>query len=163
MMIKKNLSMIAAMAPNNGIGYKNQLPWKCSDDMKWFKEYTTGKNVIMGMETFKSLNSKPLPNRKNYVLTRNLNQKIDGVELVDFSIMQKYINFFESEKFVVIGGSKIYELFSDYISEAYITYINKNIINENQKFDSFLFLPEQFNIIEVINEHENCTIKKFTI
>ena len=70
------LSMIVAKSINNAIGKDNHLLWKIPDDMKRFKELTTGHTIIMGRKTFESI-GKVLPNRLNIVLTRDPNYKID--------------------------------------------------------------------------------------
>ena len=65
--------IVAGMKTNSGklgIGYNNTIPWKCPEDIAFFKKTTLNKNVLMGMKTFKSLKSK-LPNRNNIVITRN--------------------------------------------------------------------------------------------
>ena len=69
------------MSENRVIGINNSLPWHISSDLKRFKELTSGNIVVMGRKTFESI-GKPLPNRKNYVLTRNKNLMIDGVTLI---------------------------------------------------------------------------------
>ena len=66
-----NLSIIVAMTKNRVIGKDNDMPWHLSDDLKNFKKTTIGKTVIMGRLTYKSI-GKPLPNRKNIILSRNL-------------------------------------------------------------------------------------------
>ena len=66
-----NISIIVAMSKNRVIGKNNTMPWHLSDDLKNFKSVTTGKTVIMGRLTYESI-GKPLPNRKNIVLSRNL-------------------------------------------------------------------------------------------
>jgi len=70
------LALIAAVARNRGIGYKGELPWRLPEDMRRFKQITTGHAVLMGRKTFEAL-GKPLPNRRNVVLTH---RAIPGVE-----------------------------------------------------------------------------------
>ncbi|HCC51951.1 MAG TPA: dihydrofolate reductase, partial [Porphyromonadaceae bacterium] len=65
------ISIIAAIAENRAIGINNDLPWKLPNDMKRFRELTTGHTVIMGRKTFESLPKGALPNRTNIVVTRN--------------------------------------------------------------------------------------------
>jgi dihydrofolate reductase len=70
------INMIAAMSSNRVIGENNQLPWHFTEDFKRFKELTTGKIVVMGRNTYMSI-GKPLPNRRNIILT---SQTIEGIE-----------------------------------------------------------------------------------
>ena len=66
----KNLSLIAAIGKNNELGKDNQLLWHLKEDMKFFREQTTGKTIVMGRNTFNSF-KKPLPNRHHIVLSRS--------------------------------------------------------------------------------------------
>ena len=75
------ISLIAAVAKNRVIGENNSLIWKLPEDMKRFRQITTGKPVIMGRKTFESI-GKPLPNRTNIILTRDKNFKVEGCIVV---------------------------------------------------------------------------------
>ena len=80
MNINKNLSLIVATDTENGIGKNNHLLWHLPEDLKFFKLTTSGHTVIMGRKTFESI-GKPLPNRRNLVISRQENLKIEGVEV----------------------------------------------------------------------------------
>ena len=72
------MKAIVCMTPDTGIGYRNSLPWRSKKEMAYFKEKTTGKGnnaVIMGYNTFRSLGFRPLPNRRNYIMTRDPEKK----------------------------------------------------------------------------------------
>ncbi len=121
------LSIIVAKAKNNVIGKDGQIPWKISDDLKQFKEKTTGHNIIMGRKTFDSL-GRILPNRKHIILSKNPNYNIedDRVEIVhSIEELKKYID--SKEENFVIGGAVIYELLMPYCNKMYVTEINKEI------------------------------------
>ena len=75
-----SIKLSCAISKNNVIGKENKLPWKLSEDLKRFKELTTGNLIVMGRKTFDSI-GRPLPNRKNIVLSNNLDLEIDGVEV----------------------------------------------------------------------------------
>lgn len=98
------ISIIVAYDKNMAIGKDNQLCWRQSDDLKRFKELTTGKTVVMGRKTFESI-GKPLPNRRNIVITRQ-DIKIEGVEVVN-SIEE--IKNIDGDIFI-IGGGEIYKI-----------------------------------------------------
>jgi len=74
------ISLIVAMAENRVIGKDGKLPWRLPDEMKHFVRLTTGHTVVMGRKTFESIGGKPLPNRRNIILTRNPNYSAAGIE-----------------------------------------------------------------------------------
>lgn len=109
----RNFSLIAAVALNGVIGDSktNSIPWKLSADLKHFKKYTLGKTVVMGSTTFKSL-KKPLPNRRNVVLTRQAfcfpdqRVKFPGADAFYHSLTAAH--FCEKGELIVIGGAHVY-------------------------------------------------------
>ena len=75
-----SIKLICAISKNNVIGNENKLPWSISEDLKRFKDLTSSNWIVMGRKTFDSI-GRPLPNRKNIVLSENKNLKIDSVEV----------------------------------------------------------------------------------
>ena len=129
------LSIIVAIANNNVIGKDNKLIWHLPEDLKRFKQITTGKNIIMGRKTFESL-GRVLPNRKHIILCNDMEMDIDNenVEILDdISKLDKYIN--SDEENFVIGGATIYKLLMPYVNKLYITKIN-------QDFEGDVYFPE---------------------
>lgn len=120
-------SIIVAIGKNNEIGKNNKLLWHIPEDLKKFKKITLGKTVIMGRNTFESI-GKPLPNRHNVVLSKNLqniNNKKNLEICDDFSkIIKKYKN--SVEEVFIIGGAQIYEkaLELGIIEKLYISHID---------------------------------------
>ena len=124
------LSTIVAIANNNVIGKDNKLIWHLPEDLKRFKQITTGKNIIMGRKTFESL-GRVLPNRKHIILCNDMEMDIDNenVEILDdISKLDKYIN--SDEENFVIGGATIYKLLMPYVNKLYITKINKDFVGD---------------------------------
>lgn len=122
------ISLIWAMDKNNLIGIDNDLPWHYSEDLKYFKEKTTGKKVIMGENTFYSIFNrigKPLPNRINVVATLDTSFKRNDVEVTYDLIKFLKDNQETEEEIFVIGGKQIYALSLPYAKRLYITHINK--------------------------------------
>lgn len=162
--MKNKIGMIAAMSSNRGIGFNNTLPWNVPEDMEFFKQHTTGKTVVMGMNTFNSLPFKNgLPKRKNIVVTR---QKIEsnGEMLVYVSEDEARDMIGNSETdVVVVGGEQIYSMFMDMIDYAIITEINDDELNiELEYFDTFLPpLPESFEVSGVMHSSNKCNIKMY--
>lgn len=122
------ISLIFAMDINNLIGKGNDLPWHYSEDLKYFKSVTTGKNVVMGENTFYSIYNrlgKPLPNRNNIVATFNKDFNYSDVTVINDLI--KFLKEIKNEKeeYFIIGGKTIYDLSLPYADKLYITHINK--------------------------------------
>lgn len=116
------VSIIAAMDRNHLIGNKNHLPWHLPADFAHFKAVTMGKPIVMGRKTFESI-GKPLPGRKNIVLSRNAEMRFDGVDCVsDFSQAVALVN--GAEEMMVIGGSTIYEMLLPGVDRMYLTYVD---------------------------------------
>ena len=128
------LSIIVAKAKNNIIGKENKLIWHLPEDLKHFKELTTGHTIIMGRKTFESL-GRVLPNRKHVVFSQNPDFKIDdeNVEIVHSMLqIQEYIE--NKEENFVIGGAMIYNLLMPYVTKMYVTQIDK-------EFEGDAFFP----------------------
>ena len=125
------ISIIAAIGKNNELGKNNTLIWSMPADMKFFRDTTRGHTVIMGRKTFESI-GKPLPNRKNIVITRDKNYKKDGIEIVNS--LNEAINLtIPNEEVFVIGGGEIYKQAIEIADKLYITHIN----TEDSEADSF--------------------------
>jgi len=128
----QELSIIVAIGKNNEIGKDNNLLWRLSDDLKRFKQITTGHTIVMGRKTFESLPKGALPNRRNIVLTKQ-DINIEGVEIVHskealFSIIAP------DEKVFIIGGASIYELFLNDADTMHLTKVNAS-------FDADVYFP----------------------
>lgn len=118
------LAIIVAIGKNNVIGLNNELPWKLSGDLKYFAKITTGKSVLMGKNTFQSIINrlgKPLPNRKNYVLSSTLTS-IDNIEIV--TDLQKFIADHKDEEIYAIGGASVYQAVLPNTYKMYITEVD---------------------------------------
>ncbi len=117
----KNLSMIAAVGENLELGYKNQLLCHLPVDLRHFKEITSGHTVLMGDKTWESLPKKPLPNRRNIVIT------LDDVTFPDcetvHSIEDALALLNGEEEAFVMGGATMYRLFLPHADKLYLTRI----------------------------------------
>lgn len=134
------ISIISALAKNRAIGKKNALPWYLPADLKHFKELTTGKVIVMGLNTFKSVGERPLPNRKNVVLTDDKNyQAPEGVVLAHS--IEEVLEITKNDPEVMIsGGAMVYKQFLPLAERLYLTFIDHD-------FDGDIFFPE-FNKAE---------------
>lgn len=127
------VSFIVAMSENRVIGRDNQLPWHISEDLKRFKRLTLGHPIIMGRKTFDSL-GKPLPKRRNIVITRNQNLVLDGAEICQSLDDALELVKDEPEVFV-IGGAEIFKMAMPLANKIYLTVVHKNV-------DGDVYLPE---------------------
>ncbi len=116
------LAIIAAVAKNRGIGKNGKLPWHISDDLKRFKRLTTGHTVLMGRRTWESL-GKPLPNRRNVVVTSRF---IPGIET--YRSVEEALDALKGEERVfVIGGAAMYAAVLDRADELYLTRVDREV------------------------------------
>jgi len=130
----KQISLIAALAKNNAIGFKNQLLCHLPADLKHFKTLTEGNTVIMGRNTFLSLPKGALPNRTNIVITNILSDNFEGCKTV-YSIQEAIENFSPTTENFIIGGASVYEQLIEYADKLYITHIDA-------QFEADTFFPE---------------------
>lgn len=129
-----NISIIVAIAENFAIGRNNELLFHLPNDLKRFRQITTGFSLIMGRNTLLSLPRWPLPNRRNIVVTDNPEDRFDGCEIV-YSV-EEAMNLVKDEKEAfVIGGGSIYRQFFPLASRLYLTVVN-------QSFEADTFFPE---------------------
>ena len=153
-----NLSIIVAMSKNRVIGKDNKMPWHLSNDLKNFKKITVGKTIVMGRLTYDSI-GKPLPERKNIILSRNL---IDSNVFI-FDNFEEVLNFTKDEDEVfIIGGQDIYSQTIDKVNKLYLTTIDANIegdkyfpeidISKWKKIRSEKFSKDQNNTHDFVSE-----------
>ena len=126
-----HLTIIVATDQQGGIGIDNTLPWKLPEDLAHFKRLTTGHPILMGRKTFDSI-GRPLPNRRNIVITRNPDWRHDGVEAV--SSVEAAIALLNGAEGYVIGGAEIYKQALPLTQRLIITEIG-------QTFDCDAFFP----------------------
>ena len=115
------IHLIWAQDLDGGIGFKDQLPWHISEDLKNFKKITLNSTIVMGRKTWDSLPLKPLPNRRNIVLSSS---KISNVEV--YHNIENCLNTLKKElvpKIFIIGGATIYNLFFNYATYLLITFV----------------------------------------
>lgn len=105
--MKQLITLIVAMDSHRGIGKNNRMPWHIAEDFAFFKHYTTGKPVVMGRKTWDSLPKKPLPNRRNVVLSHQADWQVQGAERVD-SVQAALLLLQNEPEIVVMGGAQIY-------------------------------------------------------
>jgi dihydrofolate reductase len=121
------LIIIAAIDQNNGLGFQNHLLCHLHDDLKNFKRVTSGYTVVMGHKTWESLSVKPLPKRKNIILTRQSNATFAD-SIASLSVKDVLEACSEDEKVFIIGGAEIYRQFIGIVDRLIITHIHHDFI-----------------------------------
>lgn len=117
------ISLIAAMADNRVIGIANRLPWKLPADMKWFREHTLGKPIVMGRKTFESFGAKPLPGRTNIVVTSDRGYRADDC-IVSHTIADALHVACDVPEVMVIGGASFYTQVLPQTQRMYLTLVH---------------------------------------
>lgn len=116
------MNLIVCLDENLGIGFNGKLLYHIPQDMQYFKNNTDNKTVIMGRKTYQSLRVKPLPNRRNVILTKSKELSIPNVDICHSkSEVLNLLKDTPSKDIYIIGGSSIYETFLDVTSMAYVT------------------------------------------
>ncbi len=149
-----SFSIIAAIGKNNELGKDNALIWHLPGDLKFFKETTTGKTIIMGRRTFESL-PRMLPNRHHIVISssNNFPQEVSVYNTID-DLLKDYKD--SNEELFVIGGASIYKAFLDLSNKLYLTEIDAEDKNADAYFPTF---DKSLYDMEVLKENEDEGIK----
>lgn len=142
-----SISIIAAVGKNLELGKNNDLIWHFKEDMRFFKETTTGHTVVMGRKTFESL-PKALPNRRNIVISSNPDCVAEGAEVV--TDINDIYSLAENDEVFIIGGGKIYSRFINDADKLYLTEIDAAQPSADVYFPSF---DKAEYVREVINNY----------
>ncbi len=120
------ISFVVAVSKNGVIGREGGLPWHISSDLKRFKEITMGKPVVMGRKTWESLPRRPLPGRRNIVITRSKDFVADGAEVAATPEEALRLSG-DVPEVAVIGGGEIYRLFWPLVDRLYLTEVDLEV------------------------------------
>ena len=141
------VSIIVAVSEDWGIGKDNELLWHISEDLKRFKSLTFGNTIIMGKRTWESLPRRPLPGRKNIVLTDKEDEIIEN-SVTAYSIEDALGKCEKNEEIFIIGGGSIYRQFMPVADRLYITHVHK-------KAPADIYFPEiDLKIWEITEKEE---------
>jgi len=141
------ISIIVAVSDDWGIGKNNELLWNISEDLKRFKRLTMGNTIIMGKKTWESLPKRPLPGRKNVVLTDDPKECVD-CSVTAYSIEDALSKCDKNEEIFIIGGGSVYRQFMPLADRLYITHVHK-------KAPADIYFPEiDMNIWKVVEKEE---------
>lgn len=140
------ISLMVAHDPNRVIGIDNELPWHIPADLAYFKEHTIGKGIVMGRNTFESI-GRPLPKRRNIVVTRSDDYQAEGVDVVhnlqDAVKLAREVH----EEVMIIGGEQIFNSILEDADRLYITLVQ-------QEFEGDTYFPEYGREWKLVSESE---------
>ncbi|NJM36887.1 MAG: dihydrofolate reductase [Akkermansiaceae bacterium] len=149
------LTAIVAMTPDRIIGNQGSLPWHLPEDLAFFKKTTSGRPIVMGRKTYESI-GRPLPKRRNIVLTRDLSWKAEGVETIHHIDELASLPALEGQVFI-IGGSEIYAAFLPELDGLLVSHIF-----ENYPGDTHLPVFENlFPRSEIIETHDAFEVRRY--
>lgn len=118
------ITLIWAESNNGIIGIDNKIPWNFKKDMKFFRDSTIGKSVVMGYNTYLSIGENGLKGRNNYVLTRS--REINKESISTLRSIDDVITLSQTEDLFIIGGKQVYELLMPYADRLLVTVIRKD-------------------------------------
>ena len=155
------ISIIAAMTDDGVIGIENRLPWNLPADMKWFRQQTLGKPVLMGRKTYDSI-GKPLPGRRNIIISRDSTLALEGCEVVN-TIETALERCSTVDEVMIIGGASFYQQTLPQADQLYLTLVHANI-----KGDAYFppLNPTEWHEIARIDhpaDAQNCFSYSFTV
>ena len=148
-----NVSLIWAMTDDRVIGINNTLPWRLPADMKWFRQHTLGKPVIMGRATFESLGKKPLPDRQNIVISKQADYQAENVTIVS-SIDDAIAAANHAAEIMIIGGASLYSQTLEKADKLYISLVHAQVEGD-------AWFPEiDFSVWREIERHDHDSDEK---
>ncbi len=150
------ISLVVAVAENGVIGRGGVLPWHLPKDLERFRMLTSGHTVIMGRKTLESI-GKPLPNRRNIVLTNNRELKLDGVDIVLDMKHALAATDTDNEEVFVIGGAEVFSSTLDLADRIYLTLVHAELEGD-KVFDDidpsdWVLLQEEFHDADERHQH----------
>jgi len=147
---------IAAMAENRAIGAGNTLPWSLPEDMKWFRQCTRGRTLLMGRRTFDSI-GRPLPHRRTLVLTRRVGEWTGVEACAGFEAVEAALHAQGTDQLWVCGGAEVYALTLHWWDELLLTRVKRRVEGADAFFPAF---EQRFSLQEVILDTPELTIER---
>lgn len=154
--LKPHLTAIVAMTPERVIGRAGILPWHLPEDLAFFKRTTSGHPIVMGRKTYESI-GRPLPKRRNIVLTRDRDWFVPGVEVIHRPDELECLPDLTGPVFI-IGGAEVYAVFLPALDDLLVSHVFAN-------YDGDTRFPEfqgMFPISELLESHETFEVKRWS-
>lgn len=135
----KKIVAIWAQDEEGIIGKDDRLPWYLPAELQHFKETTLNHAILMGRVTFDGMGRRLLPKRQTLILTRNSDEKMDGVSI--FNDIESVLDWYQSQdkNLYVIGGKQIFQAFEPYIDEVIVTQVHASVEGDT-------YFPEDFDL-----------------
>jgi len=153
--MQRHLTAIVAMTPDRVIGCDGQLPWHLPEDLAFFKRTTLGHPVVMGRKTYDSL-GRPLPKRRNIVLTRDPSWAAPGVEVIHAPAELAELPALAQRVFV-IGGAEIYQAFLPLLDDLLVSHVFESAAGDT-RFPEF---AAAFPLCEVLETHPDFEVRRW--
>lgn len=153
------ITLIWCEDKDTGIGINNSIPWHIKEDLEFFKKTTLNHPIIMGRKTFESI-GKPLKNRKNIIITRNKNYKVEDSSVEIYNDVNEVLNRYNNQDVFVIGGKQIYLLFNNHADKLLVSRLPNsyncdtfmNDFNYSSFYISNVQEKEEFKIYEYLRK-----------
>lgn len=150
------MTAIVAMTPNRVIGRDGGLPWHLPEDLAFFKKTTSGHAVVMGRKTFDSI-GRPLPKRRNIVLTRDASWSAAGVETIGRPEDLDQLPGLDGEVFI-IGGAEVYAAFLPRLDALLVSHVSGDFPGDT----FFPMFEDRFPHHEVVESHADFVVRRWT-
>ncbi len=153
------ITLIWCEDKDTGIGINNSIPWHIKEDLEFFKKTTLNHPIIMGRKTFESI-GKPLKNRKNIIITRNKNYKVEDSSVEIYNDVNELLKRYNNQDVFVIGGKQIYLLFNNHADKLLVSRLPNsyncdtfmNDFNYSSFYISNVQEKEEFKIYEYLRK-----------
>ena len=153
------ITLIWCEDKDTGIGINNSIPWHIKEDLEFFKKTTLNHPIIMGRKTFESI-GKPLKNRKNIIITRNKNYKVEDSSVEIYNDVNEVLKRYNNQDVFVIGGKQIYLLFNNHADKLLVSRLSNsyncdtfmNDFNYSSFYISNVQEKEEFKIYEYLRK-----------
>ena len=149
------LKAIVAISENSVIGKNGDLPWRISEDLKWFKKITLGHTLLMGRKTWESLPGA-LPKRENWVLSSTIQPNNSKIRV--FKKIQDALDAAKDRTLFIIGGGELYRQTLPLCDELYVSEVHRIIENGDAFFPPFM---NDFQVIEKLFESPEFTLNRW--
>ncbi len=154
--LKLHLTAVVAMTPERVIGRAGGLPWHLPEDLAFFKRTTSGHPIVMGRKTYESI-GRPLPKRRNIVLTRDPAWSAAGVEVIHHPDELEKLEGISGQVFI-IGGSEIYAAFLPTLDDLLVSHV----FAAHQGDTLFPEFENQFPVSEVLESHTDFEVRRWS-
>ena len=151
-----HFTAVVAMTPKRVIGRDGGLPWHLPEDLAYFKKTTSGHAIVMGRKTYESI-GRPLPKRRNIVLTRDAAWSADGVEVIHDPAELECLPGLEGTVFV-IGGAEIYTAFFSRLDDLLVSHVFEDFEGDTL----FPRFEEEFPLGEVLETHDRFEVRRWS-